>query len=48
MYGHVSSYGHELRGENAGEKGGTAWRGIEGQRGEKNGTTVTAQSIKYT
>ena len=37
------THGHELRwGNDVG--GGTGWRGMKGR---KNGTTVTASSIKY-
>ena len=36
--------GHELRGGNAGGNGGARQRGIKGE----NGTSIIAQSIKYT
>ena len=37
------THGHELKGRNAGQDGGTGQRGKKG----KSGTTVIAQSIKY-
>ena len=40
----LMTHGHELRGGNAGGNGGARQRGIKGE----NGTSIIAQSIKYT